>query len=429
MYLLREIKGDIMAHFKEFKPVNNVTKQPKKTANTLAVIVIFIVSVCSVLACFFSGYLAIKDFRSKNTAYADELISSYSTFNYYALMSSITGQGDNVINNWETDYYPTLNSQGYIEQRNMAVAQPNIGISFVFSNFRTRGETNYLDITFNFVESDLSNFANGFSVRDSSNTNVIDNKITVFGGVTGNTLIKYIPNVYDNSTAQIYSIHKSGTSSITQTNYFIYSQPSSGNTRYIVPMYFNFHNIGSTFDYRCYKVSARIIPFYKQEIPFVFWLNYRFYFITDTTNESFVDMLFFQCANNTYLPFYYNVINYTYYSQYFANAEYVNGYGEGYNLGYDTGYSSGSSIGESVGYNNGYTTGYTEGDLQGYNRGINSAHQFTFFNLLSAVVDAPVQALTGLLNFNILGFNMLNFFTGLLTLAIILFIVRKILGG
>lgn len=413
--------------------IKNQNKVVKKSGpNRFAIFIIFIVIVCSVLSCFFSGYLAIKSFREPKavkTASADELISSYSTYNYYTLMSSFTAQGDNTISYWETNYYPTLSSQGYIEQRQMTSAQPNVGISFNFSNFRTVGQSNYLDISFNFVDSDLSNFVNGFQVRNSSNEVVTDNKITVFGSVTGSAQLVSIPNVYTNSYSTISSIHKSGTSSINLTNYFLYCQPSSGTNRYIVPMYFNFYNVGPSFDYRCYKVSARIIPFYKQETLFEFWLNYRFYFLTNTTNESYVDMLFFQCSNNTYLPFYYNVINYTYYSQYYADATYQTGYSSGFEDGNRIGYTSGLE----EGYNSGLSEGITRGDNQGYYRGFNegvaSANDYSFLSLMGAVVDAPIKAFTGLLNFNLLGFNMLNFFTGLLTLALILFIVSKILGG
>ena len=60
--------------------------------------------------------------------------------------------------------------------------------------------------------------------------------------------------------------------------------------------------------------------------------------------------------------------------------------------------------------------------------GASEANQYTFFNLISAVIDAPVKAFTGLLNFDVLGFNILGFITGLLTLGLIIWVITILLG-
>lgn len=100
-----------------------------------------------------------------------------------------------------------------------------------------------------------------------------------------------------------------------------------------------------------------------------------------------------------------------------------------YNAGYDYGYQQGQiSVQQSV-YDRGYNSGYSIGDSAGYARGVNAANTYTFFNLFGAMFDVPVQTVTGLLNFDFLGFNLFNLATGILTFVIMLKIIRFILGG
>lgn len=53
---------------------------------------------------------------------------------------------------------------------------------------------------------------------------------------------------------------------------------------------------------------------------------------------------------------------------------------------------------------------------------------YSFFGLISAVIDAPIKAIRGLLNFEILGVNMFSFVTSLFSLAVILMLIKFILG-
>lgn len=87
----------------------------------------------------------------------------------------------------------------------------------------------------------------------------------------------------------------------------------------------------------------------------------------------------------------------------------------GYSNNYSEGYKDGYSVGSSTGYN------------AGYSKGVENAGKYTFLSLLGAVVDAPLQAVSGMLNFNLLGFNMLNFFYALLTCALVIAVIRLIL--
>lgn len=94
-------------------------------------------------------------------------------------------------------------------------------------------------------------------------------------------------------------------------------------------------------------------------------------------------------------------------------------------------------------YDAGHTAGYAEGQdsMQG---AIENARQqgfaeaqkmfdngntdYSFFGLISAVIDVPIKALRGLLNFDILGVNMFAFVTSLFSLAVVLMIVKLLLG-
>lgn len=58
----------------------------------------------------------------------------------------------------------------------------------------------------------------------------------------------------------------------------------------------------------------------------------------------------------------------------------------------------------------------------------NGNADYSFFGLISAVIDAPIKAVRGLLNFDILGVNMFAFVTSLFSLAVVLMIVKLLLG-
>lgn len=99
-----------------------------------------------------------------------------------------------------------------------------------------------------------------------------------------------------------------------------------------------------------------------------------------------------------------------------------------YKSGYNAGYSGGFAEGETSGYGKGYSAGNRVGYNNGYNAGANAANQYTFTNLVSSFVDVPVQTFIGLFNFELLGVNLAGFFTGLMTLAFIITIVRLLKG-
>lgn len=92
-------------------------------------------------------------------------------------------------------------------------------------------------------------------------------------------------------------------------------------------------------------------------------------------------------------------------------------------------------------WNSGYDSGFKGGYNKGYNKGLSvgSDKQYSFAGLLDAVIQAPITALIGsydntgirrggLLNFNFLGVNLSYFFTGLLSITIVIVVIRFILA-
>ncbi len=86
-------------------------------------------------------------------------------------------------------------------------------------------------------------------------------------------------------------------------------------------------------------------------------------------------------------------------------------------------YQSGYATGQNVGYSQGYAIGYQDGMYDALEEG----GTLTFRSLISAVIDVPLNAFRSLFSFEILGVDMLTFFSSLLTLGIILAVVRLIL--
>lgn len=104
-------------------------------------------------------------------------------------------------------------------------------------------------------------------------------------------------------------------------------------------------------------------------------------------------------------------------------------YDLGYELGFDQGFVQGSSLVNKQSYDKGYTEGNRVGYQTGLSDGLNNPDRYTFLGLLTGVVSAPVNVLKDLFDFNLMGFNMLKFFLGCLTAVLILWLVRKVMGG
>lgn len=99
-----------------------------------------------------------------------------------------------------------------------------------------------------------------------------------------------------------------------------------------------------------------------------------------------------------------------------------------YNVGYT--YSSVNSSSFEQGYSQGIKDKEQYGNqqyLKGKADGIESANTYSFTGLFTAIFDVPIQTLFGLLNVEILGVNLYSFFTGLLTLALIIFVIKLVI--
>lgn len=84
-------------------------------------------------------------------------------------------------------------------------------------------------------------------------------------------------------------------------------------------------------------------------------------------------------------------------------------------------------------YNQGYNEGYAKAnntvnrDSASYIQGLqdSNAYDYTFYGLMSSVINAPVEAFSGMFDINILGTNLRSFLLALLTIAIVIMIIRK----
>lgn len=104
----------------------------------------------------------------------------------------------------------------------------------------------------------------------------------------------------------------------------------------------------------------------------------------------------------------------------------VEDYGNPYNDGYQAGLKDGEANRQQA-YQDGVVAGRAQGIAEGKAQGIAEASEYSFFSLINAVVSVPIQALTGLLNFDIFGYNMLTFFGSVVTLILCIWIIRTFL--
>lgn len=103
--------------------------------------------------------------------------------------------------------------------------------------------------------------------------------------------------------------------------------------------------------------------------------------------------------------------------------------GDSFNQGYNKGFSEGERNGYDKGFNAGNTVGYTDGFGAGKIEGAATANDYSFMSLISATIDAPIQAFTKMFDFEILGVNLTNFFLSLLSVGIVLVVLKLIFGG
>ena len=84
-------------------------------------------------------------------------------------------------------------------------------------------------------------------------------------------------------------------------------------------------------------------------------------------------------------------------------------------------------------YNDGYDNGYGTGYQTGYNEGLAHADYdstaLTVFTGIVSIALTPINMFLKIFNFEILGINLTGLISGILTLAVVVIIIRLILGG
>lgn len=105
-------------------------------------------------------------------------------------------------------------------------------------------------------------------------------------------------------------------------------------------------------------------------------------------------------------------------SNLFDGSQYQSGYSDGWNAGNDNGFNDG--------YSNGYSEGYSEGYLSGQDVDSTASTIFT------GIIDVgllPINFFLQILNFEVFGINIGGFVSALMTIAIVVIILRVVMGG
>ncbi len=76
-----------------------------------------------------------------------------------------------------------------------------------------------------------------------------------------------------------------------------------------------------------------------------------------------------------------------------------------------------------------YDLGYDQGKADGYNEGVSDGNTDSLRGMIFAIFDAPVQTINGLLDFEVLGINMKNFFLSLISVTLVCFLISKFRGN
>lgn len=94
-------------------------------------------------------------------------------------------------------------------------------------------------------------------------------------------------------------------------------------------------------------------------------------------------------------------------------------YNEPFDAGYSQGFQDGRYEGEKVGEKIGYQNGYQDG--------LSIAENSDFYSLFTAIIDVPIQAFYGLLEFDFLGVNLSSFVLSILTVVLVVLVLKKVI--
>lgn len=112
----------------------------------------------------------------------------------------------------------------------------------------------------------------------------------------------------------------------------------------------------------------------------------------------------------------------------FTQDDLDNAYDDGYMHGEQIGYHQGAQDGHASGYEHGYDTGYDEGYDYGYNLGKGAGPtKIDIGEIITAVPEGAKSIINGALGFEIFGINVAGTLTALLVVAIVAFLVKKLM--
>lgn len=80
------------------------------------------------------------------------------------------------------------------------------------------------------------------------------------------------------------------------------------------------------------------------------------------------------------------------------------------------------------GVKDGYDEGYRIGQEKGYADGQKSQGDYSFFGLIGAVIDAPINSFKQMFDFEVLGVNLSSFVLSLFTMSVIIVILKMVIG-
>lgn len=270
------------------------------------------------------------------------------------------------------------------------------GYQHNLSNAIPKSEPFYLNFDVNFYTQGNQLF------YDFSETmvSVLDN-----GSIGGSSTI------YTNSslTSQTSSIPISTSSN----NIYLYT----GSSRFNIDV--KFSNTGFISDIYKIELGSKRVNYSGSGIGNTYYYDFNFIRYYDT-NDYYVEFSFLIFGDASSAGFQYlRFNNRTYFiTNIFSDSQI-----------YQQGYTQGLADNQQNIYDNGYNAGYDVGYGNGVTDGRADANDYSFVSLIGAVVDVPVQTFLGLFEFEILGVNLASFFLSLLTFAVIIFVIKLVIGG
>lgn len=264
----------------------------------------------------------------------------------------------------------------------------------------------------------------------SKNNNTAYTNVKAVANDTDSIYINY--EIFTNNTEYSFEVPLS----VASANYIKFSTTQSEDNHLIgIRPFQPLIQDGSTITTYIYFIEqGTFISFNVQPSSELFRYDNYNYSATETYSKSYNSLYNFSFINNASYDYYYTEGNYFFYmkrdvyiyvrtivntnTNYFSYVTWQQDYIVNQ---YATTILSDSTFSQTYqnGYNNGYYAGVAYDSTHDYD--------YTFLGLIGSIVDAPLNAINDMLNFNFLGINMSAFLQGLLTISLIIAVVRLII--